>query len=65
MSHPLELTERICVEKVRKADSVVIEVGELRVRVRGGQVSHDIALALQTHFGNTHKKALKDYARTL
>ena len=60
----LTKNERIIVEAIRNAPSVTIVIpgydgitGETRIKVNSKKVSHDVALAVQTHFMYLTKSA--------
>ena len=42
--------ERTVVEALKKSDAIAIEFNGVRVQVRNQEFSHDVAIALQTHF---------------
>ena len=54
----LTRNERVLVEAIRRADTITIIVpgdgrtGDGRIRIQSKTVSHDVAIALQTHFNN-------------
>ena len=47
--------ERIIVEAVRRASSMSIYFNGVEIYVRNGEFSHDVAIALQSHFNRQHK----------
>lgn len=47
--------ERIIVEAVRRASSMSIRFNGVEIYVRNGEFSHDVAIALQSHFNRVHK----------
>lgn len=47
--------ERIIVEAVKRASSMSIRFNGVEIYVRNGEFSHDVAIALQSHFNRVHK----------
>lgn len=47
--------ERVLVEALRRSSSISIRFGDCEVRVRNGEFSHDVAIALQSHLNRVHE----------